>query len=102
MTHGGDMGKEGVQLFVGVKDADLGKIIGRLDRPDFLTPRLRVEGFGTAIRRYRCIVRPIRGHYHLRCQFQYRIRAGSGGWQGARPRTPSTARGQAARTYGTR
>jgi hypothetical protein len=40
-----------------------------------LTPCLLVEGFGAAIRRHRRIVRPIRGHYHLRCQCQYRIPA---------------------------
>lgn len=74
------MDKEGIQFLVSVKDAVLSEIIGRLDGPYSLTPCLLVEGFGAAIRRHRPVVRPVRGHYHLRYPFfQYRICSGASG-----------------------
>ena len=64
MTHRGDMGEEGVKFLVGVEDAFLYQIIGRLDRTHTLAPRLLIDRLDTAIRRDRRVVRSVRGHCH--------------------------------------
>jgi hypothetical protein len=58
------MSEKRVQLLVGVQDAVLSEIIGRLDRAYTLAPRLLVERLAATVRRDRRIVRPVRGHSH--------------------------------------
>ncbi len=86
MTHRSYMSEEGIQLLVGVEDAILREVIGRLDWAYALAPCLLVDRLGAAIRRYRYIVHPVRGHCHLRYQsLQYRIPTGVPGRQSVTP-----------------